>query len=75
VEDTQVLAPAQAHPLRIAMGPLRGDGLETFDLDFRRRSMPAREHVCASRARAESWQRRYWARALVDERDLAVHVV
>jgi putative transposase len=41
------------------------------------RASPAREPAGASRARKRErgiWQRRYWARAIVDERDLAAHI-
>jgi putative transposase len=41
------------------------------------RALPARECANASRARKRErgiWQRRYWARAIVDENDFAAHV-
>jgi putative transposase len=41
------------------------------------RALPACEHTSASRTRKGErgiWQRRYWARAIVDERDLAAHI-
>ena len=40
------------------------------------RALPAGERASASRARRrerEIWQRRYWARAIVDENDFAAH--
>lgn len=41
------------------------------------RALSVRDHVGASRARKRErgiWRRRYWARAIVDERDFAAHV-
>ena len=41
------------------------------------RALPGGERVSASRLRKRErgiWQRRYWARAIVDERDWAAHV-
>jgi REP-associated tyrosine transposase len=41
------------------------------------RALPASERLSASRARKRErgiWQRRYWARAIVDENDFAAHV-
>jgi putative transposase len=41
------------------------------------RSLPAGERACASRARKRErgiWQRRYWARAIVNGKDFAAHV-
>jgi putative transposase len=39
--------------------------------------LPASERASASRVRKRErgiWQRRYWARAIVDEKDFAAHV-
>lgn len=41
------------------------------------RALPAHERATASRSRKRErgiWQRRYWARAIVDESDFAAHV-
>jgi len=41
------------------------------------RTLPTGERVSASRARKRErgiWQRRYWARAIVDQRDLTAHI-
>lgn len=41
------------------------------------RALPAAERASASRARRREraiWQRRYWARAIVDENDFAAHI-
>jgi putative transposase len=41
------------------------------------RALPASERASASRVRKRErgiWQRRYWARAIVDEKDFAAHV-